>query len=101
MTKTLAKTFDIMPSNFKIILPPTLRFFSGITEGSLVKMWITDDNIIHIQKVTECDEASDFKSSVSVESIVELLDDMSNDDKVKVIKSIAPSCFFGGTNGEE
>lgn len=102
MTKTLAKTFKVMPSNARITFPPVIRFFSDIKEGDLVKVWITDDNTVHIKKVTECDGCIDTKPIVSVDSIVELLNELSNEDKVKVIKGITQPCFVGGTsNGEE
>lgn len=102
MTKTLAKTFKVMPGNARITFPPTIRFFSDIKEGDLVKVWITDDSTIHIKKITECDGCTDIKPIVSVDSIVELLNDMSNEDKVKVIKGITPPCFVGGlADGKE
>lgn len=93
INKTLAKSYKQMPGNARITFPPIVRFFSDIKEGDYLKIWITDDQIIHIQKLTENNSHFENKSSVSVDSIVELLNSMSSDDKIRVIQGIAPPCF--------
>lgn len=96
MKNILAKTFKMMPSSSRLTIPPVVRFFSDIKEGDMIKVWITDDHTIHIRKVRECDGCIENKTSVSVDSIVELLNTMSSDDKVRVIQGITPPCFEGG-----
>lgn len=100
MAKVLEKAFKVMPSNSRITLPPRVRRVCDIHEGELVKVWITDDLTVHIKKVTDCEGCNDYKSSVSVDSIVGLLNDMSDEDKVKIIKGITPPCFVGGYSND-
>lgn len=100
MAKILAKAFKVMPSNSRITLPPRVRSECDIREGDLVKVWITDDEVVHIKKVVDCDGCADRNSSVSVNSIVGLLNGMSDEDKVKIIKGITPPCFVGGFSND-
>lgn len=96
MKKTLAMAFKSMPNGLRITIPPIIRFLTNIHVGDYVKIWITDDQVIHMKRAEDSNETVDENKIHSVDSIVELLNQMSTEDKVKVIKSIAPPCFVGG-----